>query len=95
MNKEIILASLRRLVRNFIGSFFVTFLFSINVNEMTKTIGDNFLISFKNGMLVLWGSILYPAIISALIAGFTALGKLVRDMLRENGYDKTASKILF
>jgi len=93
--KKTIFAFLRRLGRNFVGSFVVTFIITINTPENSKIIMDNFLVSFKGGLSLLWTAMLYPAIISAMIAGFTSVGKLIRDILRENGYEKAASKIVF
>lgn len=93
--KEIILAAIRRLVRNFVGAFFVTFVTALNIDGVKDTIIQNFLIGISNGFSVLWATMIYPAIISAMIAAFTATSKLVRDLLREQGFDKIASKILF
>lgn len=93
--KEIILAAVRRLVRNFVGAFLVTFVTALNIDGVKDIITKNFLIGFSNGFSVLWATMLYPAIISAFIAGFSAIGKLVREILREHGYEKVASKIIF
>lgn len=93
--KEILLAAVRRLVRNFIGAFLVTFVTALNIDGVKDIITQNFLIGFSNGFSVLWATMIYPAIISAFIAGFTAVGKLTRDILREKGFENIASKIIF
>jgi len=95
MSKEIVKAALRRLVRNFTSAFLVAFLVVFYQFPDWQIVNAAFLASFGEGIKSMWALVAYPAIIGGMFAGVTSAAKLIRDILRENGYEEWAAKIPF
>lgn len=95
MNKEQVMAIVRRFVRVFIVSFALAFCTFMELFTGWEVIRDGFMVGVDIGLKAFWGSALYPAVFAGMSAGVNALGKALREYLRSKELESWASKIFF
>lgn len=82
-----------RFGRVFVSAFIVTFAAFLAEFDGAKIIQ----VGMKNGfyafLTALWGVVLYPAVLAAITASISALGKAVREYFGDAGYKSKVHKL--
>jgi len=82
-----------RFLRVFLSAFLVTFGTVLAGLDGGQIIQDGIKIGFVAFLKALWAVALYPAILSAIIAGVNALGKAIREYFGDDKYQSKVHKL--
>ena len=82
-----------RFGRVFLSAFVVTFGAVLTEFDGSKIIAVGMKFGFGGFLAALWGVVFYPAVLSAIVAGISALGKAIREQFGDSGYKSKIHKL--
>jgi len=84
-----------RFARVFASAALVNFGAMLSLIDAKKILGDSLAVSPAVFLKALWGIAIYPAILSAIIAGLAALGKAIREYYGDKNFNSKVHKLPF
>ena len=82
-----------RFGRVFVSAFIVTFAAVLTEFDGAKIIQVGMKNGFHAFLAALWGVVIYPAVLSAITASISALGKAVREYFGDKDYKSKVHKL--
>ena len=82
-----------KFLRVFLSAFIVTFAAVLTEFDGSKIIAQGMKFGFGSFLVALWGVVFYPAVLAAITAAISALGKAIREQFGDDGYKSKIHKL--